>query len=158
MVRMAFYVNFICFSPPKIAKPPAAYPFFPKDSIVIDWYRGQISKAIENARTSDIVFVMYYAPWDAQSQRTRREFELAANFMQNYVTFVAVNCWHPHSECRTQYSKVYRWPVLIAYPSHGRGLQYNGPLKSHHIIKFLKKVCNPLARVVDEKVNFEDVS
>lgn len=102
---------------------------------------------------------MYYAPWDAQSQATRKEFELTADFMQNYVTFLAVNCWHPYSECRTQYSKVYRWPVLIAYPSHGRGVQYNGPLKSFHMIKFLKKIINPIVRFnVSKPIQFEDVS
>lgn len=143
--------------PPKISKAPAAYPFFPKDSIVTDWYRGQISKAIENARSSDIAFVMFYAPWDAESQAARQEFEATAKYMSEYVTFVAVNCWQPNSECRNQYSKVYRWPVLIAYPSHGRGVQYNGPISAPHMINFLQKVCNPILRLSEEHpIEFED--
>lgn len=147
------------FSPPKISKAPAAYPFFPKESVVTDWYRGQISKAIEHARSSDIAFVMFYAPWDAESQAARQEFEDAAKHMSDFVTFVAVNCWQPNSECRNQYSKVYRWPVLIAYPSHGRGVQYNGPISASHMIIFLQKVCNPISRLRDGRpIEFEDVS
>lgn len=150
-----------CFlnSPPKVSKPPAAYPFFPDGSIVSDWYRGQINAAIENARASDITFVMYYAPWDAESQAAKKEFEEVTKFYKKYVTFVAVNCWQPNTECRQQYSKVYKWPVFIAYPSHGRGIQYNGPISSVHIIKFLQKVYNPLIRLTSEKpVDFDDVS
>ncbi|KAJ8965120.1 hypothetical protein NQ314_004345 [Rhamnusium bicolor] len=143
--------------PPKISKAPAAYPFFPKDSIVTDWYRGQISKAIEHARSFDVAFVMFYAPWDAESQAARKEFETAARYMQEYITFAAVNCWQPKSECRNQYSKVYKWPVLIAYPSHGRGVQYNGPINAPHIIRFLQKLCNPILRLSNEKpMVFED--
>ncbi|KAJ8943292.1 hypothetical protein NQ318_017310 [Aromia moschata] len=134
----------------EVSKPPAAYPFFPRDSIITDWYRGQISKAIEQARSSDIAFVMFYAPWDAESQAARKEFEATASYMQEYVTFAAVNCWQPNSECRNQYSKVYRWPILIAYPSHGRGVQYNGPISTPHLIKFLQKVCRPLLRYNEE--------
>lgn len=143
--------------PPKISKSPAAYHFFSEKSVITDWYRGQISKAIENARSSDIVFVMFYAPWDADSQKGRNEFEKAAQSMQDKVNFVAVNCWQPYGECRMQYNKVYKWPVLIAYLPHGRGIQYNGPLSAPHIVQFLKKVCNPIKHVGNEAVkDFQD--
>ncbi|KAJ8922905.1 hypothetical protein NQ315_001447 [Exocentrus adspersus] len=143
--------------PPKVSRAPPAYPFFSKDSVVTDWYRGEITKAIEQARSSDIAFVMFYAPWDAESQAARQEFETAAAYMSDYVTFTAVNCWQPNSECRNQYSKVYRWPVLIAYPSHGRGVQYNGPISAPHMIRFLLKVCNPMTRLDEERpIIFED--
>ncbi|CAH1956000.1 unnamed protein product [Acanthoscelides obtectus] len=144
--------------PPKISKPPAAYPFFPKGSLVTDWFRGHVSKAIEYSRTNDIAFIMFYAPWDAESQSAKKEFEIAAKYMQDYVSFSAVNCWHPQSECKVQYSKVYRWPVLIAYPSHGRGVQYSGPMSAPHMIKFLKKICNPIVRLGDgNPKQFEDI-
>lgn len=143
--------------PPKISNSPAAYRFFPENSIVTDWYRGQISKAIEHARFSDIAFVMFYAPWDADSQDARKEFQIAAEFMQDRVKFVAVNCWQPHGECRTQYNKVYKWPVLIAYLPHGRGVQYNGPISAPHIIEFLNKVCHPITHLSNESIrDFQD--
>ena len=129
-----------------MSKSPAAYPFFPRDSRVTDWYKGQITAAIEEARASDLAFVMFYAPWDAESQNARRELELAAKYLHEKVAFAAVNCWQPGSECKRQYSKVYKWPVLIAYPTHGRGIQYNGPLEAFHMIRFLLNMCQPLVR------------
>jgi hypothetical protein len=133
-------------SPPKVSKSPAAYPFFPTNSIITDWYKGQITEAIEKARSSDIAFVMFYAPWDAESQTARKQLEVTASYMHQEVAFAAVNCWQPGSECKRQYSKVYKWPVLIAYPTHGRGIQYNGPLEAFHMIKFLQNLCKPLVR------------
>lgn len=127
--------------------------------MVKDWYKGQISTAIEHARLSDITFIMYYAPWDAESQAARQEFEEAAKYMKKYVTFAAVNCWHPSSECRQQYSKVFKWPIFIAYPIQGQGIQYSGPIKSIHMIHFLQKVSHPIVRLTTEKpINFNDVS
>lgn len=121
-----------------------------------DYFRGQISLATEYAKTADIAFVMFYAPWDAASQTIRGPFEEAARLMQNQVVFAAVNCWQPGGECRNQYSKVYKWPVLIAYAVHSRGVQYSGPYETHHFIKFLNAVAKPFVRVTytDELDNF----
>lgn len=94
------------FSPPKVTKSPAAFPFFKKGSIVSDWYRGEVSSAVGSAGMSDIGFVMFYAPWDAESQEVRQEFETAAEFLQGHIEFSAVNCWQPGSECRRKYNKV----------------------------------------------------
>lgn len=49
---------------------------------------------------------MFYAPWSAESQHARTELEKAAQHMQKYVTFAAVNCWQPNGECKLQYNKV----------------------------------------------------
>ena len=103
--------------------------------------------AIEKARENDMAFVMFYAPWDAESQEVRIEFETVARHMHNLVSFAAVNCWQPDSECRQQYSKVYNWPALIAYPTHGRGVQYNGQKVSSHMIRFLHSMMRPITRV-----------
>lgn len=159
IVVLVYNIYVFKFSPPKVSKPPAAYPFFHEGSIVTDWYRGQLSLAIEHARYSDITFIMYYAPWDAESQAARQEFEEVAKYMRKQVTFAAVNCWHPNSECKQHYNKVYKWPVFIAYPSQGRGIQYYGPVSTVNMIKFLLKVCNPVVRLTSEKpLDFDDVS
>lgn len=92
-----------------MSNPPSAYPFFPKQSIVKDYYRGEVVTAIEYARTSEFSFIMFYAPWDAESQAARKEFLIAANYMKDSVVFTAVNCWQPDGYCRNQYSKVYRY-------------------------------------------------
>lgn len=106
--------------------------------------------AIEQARNADIAFVMFYAPWDAESQFVRQPFEDAARYMRGKINFAAVNCWQPGSECRSQYSKVYKWPVLIAYPTHTRGVQYNGPHDVYHFVKFLNGVSQPLIRITSD--------
>ncbi|KAL1494146.1 hypothetical protein ABEB36_009791 [Hypothenemus hampei] len=117
-----------------------------------------VYSAITN-EMNDLSFIMFYAPWDAESQFARNEFLIAADEMKDYVVFAAVNCWHPASDCRTQYSKVYnfRWPVLIAYPSYGRGIQYNGPISAHYISRFLYKLMKPVERLINETVlNFDE--
>lgn len=93
---------------------------------------------------------MFYAPWDAKSQDVRSEFEKTAKFMEGLISFAAINCWQPGSECRNQYNKVYNWPVFIAYLAHGRGIQYNGPRTAAHMIKFLNGIMRPLIRVKEE--------
>lgn len=35
----------------------------------------------------------------------------------------------------------------MAYPAHGRGIQYRGPRKAEHMLKFLQSVENPLTRI-----------
>lgn len=85
---MFIYINiFVYFSTPKVSKSPAAFPFFGVDTVVKDWYRGQLSEAINQASESDLAFVMYYAPWDAESQAVKQEFNLVANHMQKYVSY-----------------------------------------------------------------------
>lgn len=69
--------------------------------------------------------------------------------MQKLVFFSAINCWQPGSECRNQYSKVYNWPVLIAYPAHGRGVLYSGPRTAPHMMRFLNSMMKPIIRVSD---------
>lgn len=74
------------FRPPKISKQPQAIRFFKPDSIVRDWYRGQLSNVLATVNQADISFVMYYAPWDAESQYVRDEFEKAALVLKDRVS------------------------------------------------------------------------
>lgn len=80
------------YRPPKISKPPPARPFFNQSSIVIDFYKGQLNAMIERASDSDVCFVMYYAPWDAESQNVREEFERVAQYyhsqVNNFILFI----------------------------------------------------------------------
>lgn len=64
--------------------------FFFSDSVVTDWYRGQLSSALAAINTEDISFVMYYAPWDAESQYVRGEFEKAANILLDRVSLILI--------------------------------------------------------------------
>ncbi|XP_050300516.1 thioredoxin domain-containing protein 11 isoform X2 [Anthonomus grandis grandis] len=144
--------------PPKISKPPKAYPFFPTNSAVTDFYYGDLTKALSLAKkiTPDISFIMYYAPWDAQSQAARKEFLLAAEHLQDSVAFIAVNCWQPESDCKGSFAKIVRWPVMVIYLSVNNAIQYNGPLLAPHMISFLKKIMVPIRRADPPIFNFEE--
>lgn len=71
--------------PPKISKPPAARPFFDQGSLVLDFYKGHLNAMIDRITQADFSFVMYYAPWDAESQTLRQEFENVARFYHSQV-------------------------------------------------------------------------
>lgn len=74
-----------------MSKSPIAYPFFPPGSYVKDWYRGELSEAITQASEGDLAFVMYYAPWDAESQAVRQEFMTVSQHLHKYVSINLIN-------------------------------------------------------------------
>lgn len=77
-------MNLFCRSP-KVSKPPTARPFFDQNSVVLDFYKGHLDSMIERITQADFSFVMYYAPWDAESQALRKEFEIVAQFYHPQV-------------------------------------------------------------------------
>lgn len=76
--------------PTKISKHPQAVRFFSTDSPVTDWYKGQLSNALLYINNADVAFVMYYAPWDAESQYVKQEFEKAATVMGDRVSHTII--------------------------------------------------------------------
>ncbi|KAG7210429.1 hypothetical protein KM043_011961 [Ampulex compressa] len=134
-------------SPPKVSKPPMAKPFFNQSSVVIDFYKGHLGAMIETVTDADFSFVMYYAPWDAESQAVRQEFEKVAQYYHTQIFFAAINCWHPNSECRAQYNKIQSYPVLMLYPARDSGIQYRGIRTFPYMIRFLSAVMNPIVRI-----------
>ncbi|XP_022830838.1 thioredoxin domain-containing protein 11 [Spodoptera litura] len=134
-------------SPTKISKHPQATRFFRSDSIVQDWYRGQLTNVLASVNRVDVSFVMYYAPWDAESQYVRGEFEKAALILHDRVQFAAINCWNPGSECRLHNNKISSWPILMAYTSISTGIFYYGPRDAHSMVNFLELMIKPLRRV-----------
>ncbi|XP_020280773.1 thioredoxin domain-containing protein 11 isoform X2 [Pseudomyrmex gracilis] len=134
-------------SPPKISKPPAARPFFDQGSLVLDFYKGHLNAMIDRITQADFSFVMYYAPWDAESQTLRQEFENVARFYHSQVFFAAINCWHPDSECRAVYNKIHSYPILMLYPSRDSGIDYRGIRTAPYMIRFLDSLINPIVRI-----------
>ncbi|XP_049868769.1 thioredoxin domain-containing protein 11 [Pectinophora gossypiella] len=134
-------------TPTKISKHPQAVKFFGPHSLVTDWYRGQLSSALVFVNNADVSFVMYYAPWDAESQYVRDEFDKAATVLSHRVHFSAINCWNPGSECRLQHNKIPSWPILMVYTINSRGVLYKGPRDAHSMVKFLELITRPLERV-----------
>ncbi|XP_034830385.1 thioredoxin domain-containing protein 11 [Maniola hyperantus] len=134
-------------APTKVSKVPQAVRFFYSDSVVTDWYRGQLSNALASIHSEDVSFVMYYAPWDAESQYVRGEFDKAANILSDRVHFAAINCWNPGSECRLQHSKIPSWPILVAYTVTSRGVLYKGPRNAESMVNFLELIMRPLQKI-----------
>lgn len=75
---------------PKVSKPPLAKPFFDQSSIVLDFYKGHLGAVIERVTEADFSFVMYYAPWDAESQAVRQEFEKVAQYYDTQVRGIVI--------------------------------------------------------------------
>lgn len=150
-------------SAPKVSKPPLAKPFFNQSSTVLDFYKGHLSAMIERVTEADFSFVMYYAPWDAESQAVRQEFEIVAQYYHSQIFFAAINCWHPNSECRAEYNKVESYPVLMLYTSRDSAIEYSGIRTWSYMIKFLNTVMNPIVRIThkeqltDLRVNYDTV-
>ncbi|XP_046403393.1 thioredoxin domain-containing protein 11 [Ischnura elegans] len=134
---------------PKVSMSSPASPFFHETSLVADFYRGQLGPALSRVVRSDVSFVMFYAPWDAESQLVRQEFDAAAKYYHREVYFAAVNCWQPESECRRQFPKVHQFPVFIVYGlMRGlKGLEYRGPRTMPYMVHFLKSVLHPFTRI-----------
>ncbi|XP_017881600.1 thioredoxin domain-containing protein 11 [Ceratina calcarata] len=137
-------------SSPKVSKPPIAKPFFNQSSMVLDFYKGHLGAMVERVTEADFSFVMYYAPWDAESQNMRLEFEKVAQYYHSQIFFAAINCWHPNSECRAQY-KIPSYPVLMLYPSKKSGVEYRGIRTWPYMIKFLNTVMNPIVRITHKE-------
>ncbi|KOC69381.1 Thioredoxin domain-containing protein 11 [Habropoda laboriosa] len=150
-------------SSPKVSKPPLAKPFFNQSSIVLDFYKGHLDAMMERVIEADFSFIMYYAPWDAESQAVRQEFEKVAQYYHSQVFFAAINCWHPSSECRIQFNKIQSYPILILYPSTDSGIEYRGIHTWPYMIRFLNAVMNPIIRIThkdqltDLLVNYDAV-
>lgn len=103
--------------------------------------------AFEQAVQADIAVVMFYAPWDAESQAARPIFDAVARFLKDEAYFAAVNCWAPSSECKTHYPKIRSFPVVVVYQQQGSGIVYKGPIESGHLIRFLRAMIRPVIRI-----------
>lgn len=89
-VYVVLYGDYFHCSAPKVSKPPLAKPFFNQSSIVLDFYKGHLSAMIERVTEADFSFVMYYAPWDAESQAVRQEFEIVAQYYHSQVSNMCI--------------------------------------------------------------------
>lgn len=126
---------------------PTPTPFFRRGSLVADFYKGEFNEAVSRAADNDLTFVMYYAPWDAESQIVRWEFEALARLYYKQIFFVGINCWQPGSSCRRTLSKVQQFPKLVAYLLHESGVEYKGPRDVQHMAKFLDAMMRPIYRI-----------
>uniref|UniRef100_A0A1B6CLW5 Thioredoxin domain-containing protein n=2 Tax=Clastoptera arizonana TaxID=38151 RepID=A0A1B6CLW5_9HEMI len=129
------------------SKGPPATPFFKRGSVVWDFYHGELTDALFHGVERDFAFIMYYAPWDAESQAVRGEFEALANQYYKQIYFAAINCWHPGGQCKQTLNKVQKFPKFVAYITHENGIEYKGPRNVEHMSRFLDVLIRPLHRI-----------
>ncbi|XP_070581397.1 thioredoxin domain-containing protein 11-like [Ptychodera flava] len=110
----------------------------------------QAVKTFLQNSTSEVYFILYYAPWDGTSLEAAAEYEAAAYDLYGEVTFLAVNCWWPRGSCRKNVPLRF-YPMLMAYNDRFEGVQYRGIIKAKYMIDFLKKICSPLIYVPDDE-------
>ena len=89
--------NVFSFKGPVTRSSRSPKPLFGGDnSYIDDYFTGDIFAAFEEANTYENAFMMFYAPWDADSIRAVKILEQVAKiFVDNDIYFAAVNCWEP---------------------------------------------------------------
>ena len=86
-IEVIFFLSYFSFHEKQIQRPAAApRRFFPSHSNVVDFYTGSLTPVIKLLEDEELIFVMYYAPWCAQSVRVRGEFIKAARVMGDTVS------------------------------------------------------------------------
>ena len=140
---------------PKIRASPRPRPFLPKrdEGFVKDYYHGDIYTAFSDASQFENSLLMFYAPWDRESQEARSVIlEIGDFFQETDILVAAVNCWYPTSDCAKEFggkSSGTRYPVFIFYPTHLKGIQYRGALRADHIISWIQRCRYPLTPLLD---------
>lgn len=140
---------FILFSSslPKAQKYPIPRQFFSSDSFVRDYPRGNLNALQSEVALSDLSFVMFYAPWSADSQHARPILDTVSSIFYREAEFLAINCWQPDGECRQQYKKVMSWPVLMAYTKNNIAIPYNGQWTETALARFVYLMLKPIHRI-----------
>uniref|UniRef100_A0A0R3S391 Thioredoxin domain-containing protein n=1 Tax=Elaeophora elaphi TaxID=1147741 RepID=A0A0R3S391_9BILA len=125
-------------------------PFFQPSSkkYLVDYYTGNNAEPENLLYNSEIVVVMYYAPWSRRCIRTRAVFENVARSLSasSDISFAAVNCFFPHGECKKSH-KTYTYPVIVAYIGK-QSLMYTGLLASDYIYRWISRLRNPIHRLI----------
>ncbi|KAK6110143.1 hypothetical protein QQG55_38730 [Brugia pahangi] len=125
-------------------------PFFPPSSkkYLVDYYTGNDAEPQDLLYKSEIVVVMYYAPWSRRCTKTRVVFEKVARSLSSSsdISFAAVNCFFPHGECRKSH-KTYTYPVIVAYIGK-QNLMYTGLLAPDYIYRWISHLRNPIRRLI----------
>ena len=139
---------------PKIRASPRPRPFLQhREGFVKDYYHGDIYTAFSDASQFENSLLMFYAPWDRESQEARSVLlEIGDFFQETDLLVAAVNCWYPTSDCAKEFggkSSGTRYPVFIFYPAHLKGIQYRGPLRADHLISWIQQCRYPLTPLLD---------
>jgi len=84
--------------PAVIRSQPPPHQFFRRSSGIVDFSHGDHAGVMSLLKEGgdELLFVMYYAPWCAESMAAREEFSKAAVYMGNEVSWsyrYVIICW-----------------------------------------------------------------
>ncbi|CAG2104275.1 unnamed protein product [Medioppia subpectinata] len=131
-------------------KSPLPTKFFDEDLLpIVDYESGDLQQLSLRALQNDVSFVMYYAPWDSECIRVKKEFETVAKHYRHQIFFAAINCWFPDGQCRQHYN-LRRYPVLLAHVRMAGEVEYKGPVMASYMIPFLDNLLDPVIPVQNE--------
>jgi len=127
-------------------------PFFDDNSLVRDYWEGNVFQAFKDAQYFESSFIMFYAHWDRESQQSRSVLQTVAHHYRNSdVLIAAVNCWFPVSDCAKEFGGKNGsgtvLPVFIFYPNTMNGVQFNGDVTPAHIIRFIDQTRWPIVHL-----------
>ncbi|XP_059353614.1 thioredoxin domain-containing protein 11-like isoform X2 [Daphnia carinata] len=124
-----------------------AVPLLHSNATVREFFDGDIAVPFFAVLQSDVSLVMYYAPWDFDSQLAIHEFERIANKYEGQIFCASINCWVHSGSCKKTFSKLRSFPLILGYVGASRGVHYNGPLQYDYIDKFVQSLITPLIRI-----------
>lgn len=119
-----------------------------------EWPSGALTPVQKNIGGNELSLVFFYAPWCAETHHAALPFSEVAKSFSPEVYFAAVNCWRPAGECRAQYPKVSRWPIVVAYFPNGVALQYKGDWNYHALGQFVERLMRPMNRITTSQELF----
>ncbi|XP_052788592.1 thioredoxin domain-containing protein 11-like [Mya arenaria] len=125
--------------------------FFPTHSYVVDFPFGNLQPIIKLLEDEEMIFVMYYATWCAESIRVRNEYIQAARVLSSTVKFVAVNCFYTSGECR-QRMKFLSFPEMFIYHTGVLdGYRFTGIKEAEYLVKFVENFLFPIKPLLTER-------
>ena len=127
---------------------------------VKDYFTGNVFQAFQDAAQFENSLLMFYAPWDRESQEARAVLlTLGKFFSETDILIGAVNCWYPTSDCAKEFggkASGTRYPVFIFYPGRLSGIQYRGQVRSDHLIDWVRRCRYPLTHLLSTN-HFHDL-
>jgi len=143
-------------------------PFFSENSLVRDYWEGEVFQAFKDAHNFESSFFMFYAAWDRESEESRQILDdVAVFYRKSDVMIAAVNCWYPTSDCAKEFGGKngtgHVLPVFIFYPNSMNGIQYRGHITPSHIIRFISVSRKPVVHLhsvhhlINLQVEYENV-
>jgi len=138
---------------PKIRGAKRPRPFLINAGPVKDYYQGDVFQTFSDAGLFENSLVMFYAPWDRESQEARSVLkEVGEFFAETDILVSGVNCWYPTSDCAKEFggkASGNRFPVFVFYPSYLKGIQYRGPIRADHLISWILRCRYPVIPLLD---------